>query len=374
MDMVELRKYVRTLATLEETEAPVLSCYLTLDGNLGKAKEFLDRRLSLIRDSLPGAQAAVVNQAVRMIEEFMLHTPLTGCRGVALFARGGGSPFFLPLVFNVPVPNWVSADHTPNIYHLVELKDDFDRYVILLCTPESARILEVTLGSVTRELWERVPETRGRVGREWTKEHYYRRRKAQTERFLKEKIELLEKLMREGGHRHLILAGDPRLVAAVRDRLPKALTEKLVDVVYASGRDRPDDVVAAALRSFLDYEEHHSQAVADRLVQAVHTDGLGVVGMAPTLEALQLGRVDTLVLSKRLGEQKGWMGLSSGWIAVTVDQLKQRFPAAEELRQVNLREEMVRLAGQGEANVEVVGDNPRLDLLGGVGALVRFRA
>ena len=37
------------------------------------------------------------------------------------FSRAGDQPVFLPLQFHIAVPNWMVADRTPNIYHLVEL-------------------------------------------------------------------------------------------------------------------------------------------------------------------------------------------------------------------------------------------------------------
>ena len=55
---------------------------------------------------------------------------------------------------------------TPNIFHLVELKDTYDRYVVMISIEESARILEIHLGKVTEELWRERPELRQRLGRE----------------------------------------------------------------------------------------------------------------------------------------------------------------------------------------------------------------
>ena len=44
-----------------------------------------------------------------------------------------------------------------------------------------------------------------------------------TERFVKEKIALVERIMGSGGHTHLMLAGSARIVARVRKSLPKSL-------------------------------------------------------------------------------------------------------------------------------------------------------
>ncbi|NJN99973.1 MAG: hypothetical protein HC875_40630 [Anaerolineales bacterium] len=140
---------------------------------------------------------------------------------MAIFARGGASPLFLPLQFRVPLPHWLAVAGLPNIYHLVELKDNYHRYVVLLSTEESARIVEVNLGAATEELWTQRPELRQRVGREWTKEHYQSHLRHQTERFIKESIAMLEQLMAAGGHTHLILAGNAQMTGQFAGRCPR---------------------------------------------------------------------------------------------------------------------------------------------------------
>ena len=59
----------------------------------------------------------------------------------------------LPMQFAAPLPNWIAVYPTPNIYHLVELKDNYHRYVVLLALPDRASILEVNLGAATIRAW-----------------------------------------------------------------------------------------------------------------------------------------------------------------------------------------------------------------------------
>ena len=74
--------------------------------------------------------------------------------------------------FEVVVPHWICIAPAPNIFHLVELKDTYHRYVVLLCANDSARILEVNLGAVTTELLLQRPDLRQRAVREWGKDFY----------------------------------------------------------------------------------------------------------------------------------------------------------------------------------------------------------
>lgn len=374
MDRGQLQQHVRELAALEETDAPVVSCYLNLEQGWTASKVLLDTRLQILRNIMPRNRKELLDQAVMHIEEFMRLAPLDGLKGLALFSRGGSEPFFLPLRFQVPVPTWVSADYTPNIFHLVELKDSFDRYVIMLSTSETVRILEVNLGEITLEMWSERPELRKRVGREWTKAHYQAHRREQTDRFLKEKVKVLDQLMQKTGHTQLILAGDARLVARVRELLPKRLLDRLVDTVSAAGKGATEDVVEATLSAFVEYEQKQSHAAVESLVQELHTDGLAVSGWEASRKALLQGQVDSLIISQQFDPPAVWQDPESREVGRERTSLAAALdvPIAS-LRELNVREELVRLAEASGCKIETVDHSEALEAEGGVGCLLRYR-
>lgn len=374
MEVKALQKQIRTLVALEETNAPVISCYLTLSEEPLDWRIAFDLRLQVVRRTLRGDARWDFEEALERIETFLNTELAPESRSVAIFARGGEKPFFLPLQFQVELPTWVVVNSTPNIYHLVELKDTYHRFVVMLTTAETARILEVNLGAVTEEIWRERPTLRKRIGREWTKEHYQSHRREQTDKFLKEKINVLDGLMRAGGHTHLILAGNPRETARLREALPKRLTAKLIDSLHVSGNEQISDVVAATLACFIDAEEMESQSIAKTLQQEILGDGLAVVGTDATLDALRCGQVDVLVIAKPYILDPGWH--CSACSMLTVGQAAPRLcPAcnASTFHKVDLREELVRLAEQQGASVEVVQQSDQLLQVGGVGALLRYR-
>ena len=242
-------------------------------------------------------------------------------------SRAGEQPFFLPLQFQVPLPNWIALDSTPNIYHLVELKDTYHRYVVMIVTEESMRILQVNLGAITAQMWEQRPELRERVGREWTKTHYQRHRQERTRRFLKDAVNVLDQLMSAGGYTHLILAGQPPMTSQVQKNLPRHLQKQLIDIVPASGATRLSDVVEATLSSFVEAEEQESRTTVANLVHQLRTGGLAVVGTGPSLRALYRGRVDVLVLSKDYEPGPGWSCDNCGHLGVE-SEMPSRAPTA----------------------------------------------
>lgn len=373
MDLKELQKHIRTLATLPEAGAPVISCYLNLETSEPGYRRALDERARLLRKSLAGETRRHFEEALGQIEAHLRAGVAAGTTGLAIFARGGQQPFFLPLQFRVPLPNWIAVNTTPNIYHLVELKDTYHRYVVLISREESARILGVNLGAVTEDVWKQSPELRERVGREWTKEHYQNHRRERTNRFINELIGILDHLMTAGGYGHLILAGNPRLTSQIRKALPRRLAAKLVDIVGASEYDRTGDVVAATLRSFIEYEEVESLGAVYRLQEGINTHGLAVAGTRASFEALKQGQVDVLVLAQAYEADAGWTCGACG-----VAEVERPAPntcsqcGAKSIREFNVKEEMVRMAEQTESGVEVVNQSEVLMRLGGVGCLLRF--
>ena len=371
----ELEDHIRTLATLDESEAPLISCYLQIGNGSQGFTRVLNERTQTLRRSFHGDALDFFEEALDQIEAFLQTDLETWARGLALFARAGRFPFFLPLQFRVPLPNWIAVGPTPNLYHLVELRDNYDRYVVLLATETCARIIGVNLGSVTEQIWKARPELRSRVGHEWTKDHFQDHRRERTNQFVHDMIRSVERLMAGGGYGHLILAGNARVLSTVKKALPKNLTSKIIDTVAAAAGDQVSDVVSSTLQSFLDHEELESEALAERLVSQIHTHGLAVAGTQSTMHALRNGQADVLVIAKAYDP-------GMGWECRRCDKMECVLPRPDlcpsckigRLKDFDIKEEMVRIAGRSGCGIEVVEHSDVLMSLGGVGCLLRFLA
>jgi hypothetical protein len=374
MERINLPKHVRTLATLPVTDAPVISCYQRLAAGRLADRTAFDDRVQSLRQGMSTQERRSFDAALARIDEMLTTEILPNSKGLAAFSRAGEQPFFLPLQFQVPLPNWIAVDSTPNIYHLVELKDTYHRYVVMLVTEDSMRILQVNLGAVSAQIWKERPDLRQRVGREWTKSHYQRHRHERTRKFVKDAIEVLEHLMSAGGYRHLVLAGQPAMTALIKKNLPKHLQKQLLDIVPASGATRLSDVVESTLSSFIEAEEQESRSTVHNLVHQLRTGGLAVVGTGPSFYALRCGHVDVLVLSKEYNPRAGGACDQCGHIDVE-SEVPNVCPDCNTrtLRQFNIKEQMVRKAEECDCTIEVVNHSDDLVHLGGVGCLLRYR-
>jgi len=338
MNYAKLRKHLIALASLPPCGSPLVSAYFDLGTPRARLRRDLRAWGELTRRTFDGQARPDFDDALEEVDGWLENA---SGRGAAVFARWGEHPLFLPMNFDAPLETHFHVDDFPVIYPLVELKDRFNRFVVVLTTTESARIVEVNLGRHSVELLAERPQLRARIGREWTREHYANHRRERDRRFVKEKIAVIEQLMAKRGHNALIIAGEPRLVTRLTDALPKHLAEKLVGELRTGITDeRLHEVVDQAVDSFLAAEAADSHGTVERLVAAVRAGGLAVVGVEATRHALRLGQADCLVVSNTLLHEE--------------------------------REELVRLASQRDTPIETVRDCELLDRNGGAGALLRF--
>ncbi|MGB5526722.1 MAG: hypothetical protein WBO43_07965 [Gemmatimonadota bacterium] len=374
MELREFQGHIRRLASLPETRAPLVSCYLRVEGGHLKHRRAFANRVEELRRSFAGEDAQLLEEALVPIERFLSMEVNRGSKGVAVFSRAGRQPFFLTLQFYVPLPTWVAADTLPNIYHLVELKDTYWRFVVLVCSQDTLRIVSVNLGAVTLDLFRKRPELRRRLGREWTKEHFQRHRTTRTGHFVADAVKALSEVMTAGRYDHLILAGDPKIAAKVRRALPPQLAARLAGVIRRPGRTDAWDVVADSIASFVDAEHEESKATVEELQRKLRAGGLAVAGTRASYWALKLGQVETLVMGTEYSPSRGWVCRGCR-LDRTAEQLPSKCPAcgSEAVEYLRVREAMLRLAEQRGCQVELVRESPTLARLGAVGCLLRFR-
>jgi hypothetical protein len=371
----ELRDRILILAGIIESPTPFVSCYLNLESDKDSIQQSIDQRANLLRRILKGSDLDDFEESIGSIKSYIDRELLPDAKGLAFFARSSfGKEFYMPLQFAVPLPNQLRIYPTPNIYNLIELKDTYERYLVMIATTQWVRIVEVNLGAATIQAWSENPALRERVGQEWSETQYQLYRHDREGKFLQEKIATLEKLMHSGDHDHLILAGNPQITSRIREALPEHMALKLMDTIPASRRDEQTDIVTATLSVFVEQEELESQSIAERLIQAIRTQGLAVVGAKDCLDNLQRGKVDTLIMLQNYNPDPGWF-------CSTCEEMGEKAPAtnicphcqSSTVRPTDLREELVRQAGKMSIPVEVVEYSEALMELGGVGCLLRFR-
>jgi hypothetical protein len=244
----------------------------------------------------------------------------------------------------------------------------------MLATENTARLLGIHLGSIVEDICNRRPKLVQRTGRDWTKTQSQNHRRERINQFVNEQIRALDRVMSAGGYAHWLLAGNPRVTSSVKRALPRHLAAKLAAVLPASEYDRTSDMVAATLASFVDVEERESHARVDRLVSGIGNRGQAVAGTGACLEALMKAQVDVLVMAKAYQPRPGWAcdGCGAGGIEAAAATFACPKCGGRRVREVEIKEEMIRLAELTRSEVEIVCHSEVLMRLGGVGCLLRF--
>ena len=369
MHLNELQQHLQKLATLEEAPEPIVNCYLNVDAKYCKA--LTDQVRALTTKMSPEARVSFW-EALGRIEVFLGTKIRAGSKGAAIFARGGNRPFFLPLQFGAPLPNRITISHAPQIYPLVELRDNYYRYVVLVTSEESASILELNVGTITEAIRLVRPDLRQRVGREWTKEHYQSHSYARNQQFINSQIRSLDQVIAPGEYKHLILAGDGRAVAQLNRALPKRLSSMVISTIRASDKDKTSDIVSASLDAFEEHEEIESLSVVSKLGFEIGTNGAAVKGTQACIEALRDGRAHILIMSQDYDPGMGSCCRSCHEL-LTENPVSCPRCIRPVLHPVDIKEEMVRMAEQTHSAIEIVKTSDAMNAFAGVGCLLRYR-
>ncbi len=363
--LLALEGLLKTLIEINPNEDLILSGYLRLQRSSEETVRELRERFLLLQKYLSPSQKSQVASAWPILNDYCQTQIQPGMAGVALFWRGGQSPFFHQMQFATPLPDWLVLDHTPRIIPLVEMKDNYDRYVVLISKETEARIFEIALGEISRRELLHKPELRKRLGREWTREHYHNHQHNRQMKFLKEKIALVEKIFQQGGHSHLILAGHPANLARIREQLPKNLRERLLDSIKLPSTLSIEQILLKTVESFVAAENRQSQQALDLLQNHLLSDGPAVAGLRHCTLAMQNGLVDMLIVS---GGTDNYQATSS-----TPRPHKSKIDSSTFGTIEKARESLVQDAIRFGCAIEFLDPGTFLDDFEGVGAILRYR-
>lgn len=366
--LTALRRELEVLAAIEQSEAPFVSCYVDLERGPAGCRDRLEKRARALRATLPEPMRLDFDAALAPLARFLNDGLHPEARGLAIFSRSVyGGAFFLPLQFAAPLPDALTAGPVPDLFQLAALQDRYHRFVVLLATQRSVSVLEVDLGAASLVAWlgsaataaaRRAPP---RVEPEPAGESWLARA-----------VTLVERVVAERGHTHLMVAGDPDVTAACRRALPAPLREILVATIAANERHAIADIVAATTSVFVDWEERESQAIAARFVDAVRNNGPAAVGASACFEALRARQAKLLLLARGRRPQPGWR-----CTACSAMRLRRIPPAAcpecgrHSVWRTDESVELVRLARQRDCAVEFVEHCDPLMALGGVGCVLK---
>jgi len=357
----DLETHLREMIDLEENGHLFFSIYLDLSSEVSPEHQLRE----LVRSIIPILDDASVVDIFHA-ESYMLDIIGERLRdehkGLAVHFRAGENPELHAIVFHVPVTPSIYADQSPNILQLIEMRDSYDRYVVMISTETQARILEIVVGTVTREAWLNRPELRRRLRGEWSVEHYRNHRRKRTNQFINEKIDILNRLFKKGGYTHLVLAGSSQRIAAIEKKLPADLRRKIVDICNLEVSEPTEAIVRKTIQLYVEQESIESQSNLERLERTLLSGGGAVAGLDGCEDTLSHGVIETLIITK-----------SASRTSQTLRVFSHRNPDGNYLTIEKRRQRLLESALKNDIQIEFVDTGTFLDDYCGVGAILRYR-
>lgn len=363
---------IRELAGIRGEAAPITSCYLDVDGRRLARQQDVEQELDgLLREARRRANGhASVHDDLRRIESFVrAGLDRSTTRGLAFFASSA-TDLWEVIPLPVPVRSKVVINHAPAVGQLESVLHEHEAIGVLLADRQRARLLVFELGAVVdrSELLDELPRDYDHRGdrERGTPDHHVEELALQ---HLRHAARAAFDLWQAHGFQHLAIGGPEPVVVEIERLLHPYLRERLcgrVKVAVTAGL--PEILTAAEAVEAEMGRKREADAVA-KLREATLTGRRGAAGLGPTLEALNEHRAEHLLVSKGFAEE-GWRCPATGHLAEKGPNHPVHGTAMERIDDVV--EDAIEEALTQGIPVTICTDNADLDVLGRIGALLRY--
>ena len=363
---------IRELAGYRGEGTLVTSCYLDVDGGhhprYPDVVRAMDRLCRAARTRFKGDDS-VAADLERMQAHVAAGVDRSRTRGLAMFSCSA-SGFWRVIELPVPVRDQLTVNHTPSVRQLEVVVDEYERFGILLVDRQRARMLVYELGELvdSSELFEQLPRGDDH-DHSYTKDHNQTHTAALLQQHLRHAAAVAFSVYQQQGFDRLIVSTPDELGTDLVNALHPYLQERLEARATIPVGSSNDEIRAAALDAEASVERRKEAELVARLRDASGAGRRAATGLDATLKAIVERRVDTLLVSHGY-ESPGWRCTACGHITV----LGRSCPVCRNEMDLvdDVIEEAVEEAINQSCDVEICVGNADLDVLGRIGALLRY--
>jgi peptide subunit release factor 1 (eRF1) len=399
----DLRAALKRLAQLPpSTVAP----YLTIS---------LDWRPEGTNPSRRPATRFFEDESSALLEKFKEHTPehkalseaasrikdyldgeLDASAHGATIVAGGIDHVFEPVALGVSVPNQISTGPTPALSTLAHVVEEQPTFAVLVAQQKEAVLTILAQERPTSEVdVEGTDYPRKQQQGGWSQRRYQARADERIAAFARAVAEETRKTLDRAKISMLVVSGDEVIMPELTDAFHQSVQERIIGTIHVDPHADEIEVIAQASQIVWETERKREQEAVEAVRDGTASGGRGVAGADDVLTALQAGQVMNLVMNDDFSA-RGWADFSMPLYGAGSPPAEH--PAggdAGQIVEIDVDEEMVRLAVQEDAEIEIVktrppvptdenadvpkqGEQPRteaallLDTMGGVGAVLRF--
>lgn len=361
--------YLTTTLYLQIDGAPQASYVIELKDLIKACKN------SLENEKLNPQTRESVNGDLKKIQDYVtLEFSKEGVRTLVIFSCAA-KKWWQVLTLSLPLRNHLEISSKPYIRPLTYLLDKYSRFLCILVERARARLFEVFAGEIL-EHTDILDEVPGKVKMGGFAGYEERRIERHIEdhvrRHYKHVAEAAMNLERKYQNDHVILGGTEQNTNEFRHFLHSTLQDKLVSTVLEDINANPKAVLERTMQIEEEIKEDEEKKLLQRFLGQVNSGGLGVIGLDPTLKALQQGQVHSLVVKDGY-ETHGYRCKNCQSLHSTNGKCQYCDGAVENVG--DIVEEAVREALEQGCQVKYI-TLPDADLSpsGNIGAILRFKA
>jgi peptide chain release factor subunit 1 len=363
---------IRELAGIRGEAAPITSCYLDVDGRRlirhQDVEHELDAMLRGARQQANGHRS--VHDDLKRIEAFVRGgIDRSSTRGLAIFASSAND-LWRVIELPVPVRSQVVINHSPAVGQLESVVQEHEPIGVVLADRQRARLFVFEQGQLIErtELLDELPreyDHRGERERGTPDAHV----DELAHQHLRNAARAAFDLWQARGFHHLVIGAPDAIASELERALHPYLRARLCGRIHVGVGATEAEVLQAAEAVEAEVERRREAAVVAKLREAAITGRRGVAGLGPTLEALHSRRVERLVVSKGFAEE-GWRCPQTGALALVGP--TNPLNGVAMVRVPDVVEDAIEEALTQGLPVTICVDNADLDVLGRVGALLRY--
>ena len=348
---------------------PVLSVYLNTDPSEGNTDNHKRQFRSMIKE-------INLTDDVEAIDQFFSHEYNWKGRGVAVFSCAAQN-FFRAYPLAVPVRNLVHISNHPSVKPLAALLDNYGGYGVVLVDKQGARLFffhmgdlreqEGVLGETVKRAKQggasAVPGRRGGAGMT------SRVVDETIDRNMKEAVDFTVHFFEDNHVRRVLVGGTDENVKLFCSLLPKAWQSLVMGTFPMSMTASLPEVRTHALELGIEAEKEREKRQVERLVTQAAKGSGAVIGLENTLDAVNNGRVQILVISD--GYRKNAFRCKSTGMLTT--RPEEDCSGEDDVEVIyDVIESLVNQVMRSGGDVDVVMSSPELEKAGSIGAILRY--
>ncbi len=364
--------HLTELAAIESEEAPVLSLFMKLSPEMRVGDGWQIAFKDLTRQALEGVNGTYAPEAVqreldRVEEALRGGIPRTGrglvfyaCEAIGLFRQFGVA---------IELPNTTYVDRRPYVRPLVRVRDEHDRFGIVLLSQKDVRFFFSQIGLVeevfTLDGREILTNDYQSKDQRQDKQQEYRKEQAQRA------AHATQLLAKQLDVRHLIYSAPADMEAPFLDDLDQATRQRISASFQCDTLASPAEVAQKAEPVQREVEAREETETIGKVRELLTTRA--VAGLEDTLDMLNQQRVMTLLLDDEL-QIPGGIDRETGMLTTQTEGTLEA-TGNEVFREDDLFEVMVERALEQGASIELVRSEAarqELQSLGPCAALLRF--